>query len=84
VKPTGKPSSPVQGLSDHFSFALHGPAEQIIPFLQNLKGKSGGNAMDFFIWMRAEKSHQQGATLEPGFPGKGPMEESLSPGQNRN
>jgi len=27
-----------KGLSDHFSFALHGPAEQIIPFLQNPKG----------------------------------------------
>ena len=24
-----------RGLSDHFSLALHGPAEQIIPFLQN-------------------------------------------------
>ncbi len=28
------------GLSSHFSFALHGPAEQIIPFLNDPKGKT--------------------------------------------
>lgn len=37
---TDWPSHPhrFRGLSNHFSFALHGPAEQVIPFLQNPKG----------------------------------------------
>jgi len=29
-----------KGLSRHFSFALHGPAEQIIPFLHDINGKA--------------------------------------------
>ncbi|MBU2497629.1 MAG: hypothetical protein KKE57_01895 [Proteobacteria bacterium] len=29
-----------KGLSNYFSFALHGPAEQVIPFLQDVNGKA--------------------------------------------
>jgi hypothetical protein len=31
-----------RGLSEHFSFAFHGPAEQVLPFLVNLQAKKPG------------------------------------------
>jgi hypothetical protein len=37
------------GLFTHFSFALHGPAEQIIPFLNDPKGKAWRQSPGFLV-----------------------------------
>jgi len=44
-----------RGLSNHFSFALHGPAEQIIPFLQNPKGREWREGPGFLYLDESEE-----------------------------
>jgi hypothetical protein len=67
---TGWQSHPhrFSGLSDHFSLALHGPAEQIIPFLQNLKGREWRKSPGFlYLDESREVTHNKAQPWNRGF-----------------
>ena len=60
-----------KGLSDHFSLALHGPAEQIIPFLQNPKGREWRKSPGFlYLDESREVTHNKAQPWNRGFRAK--------------